>query len=141
MTISNKGLELIKSHEGLRLEAYLCPANVWTIGYGHTATAKKGMRISKYDAELLLIKDLKQAETCVYKTMLPFNQNQFDALVSFVFNVGCGNFSRSTLLKLAKQNINDPAIQLQFNRWIHGGGKILPGLVRRRKEESELYFS
>lgn len=132
---------MIATHEGLRLEAYLCPAGVWTIGYGHTKGAKPGMTITRQQAEALLREDLLTAENTVNRLHLKLNQNQFDALVSFVFNVGSGNFQRSTLLKKIQANANDPAIASEFNKWNRGGGRVLPGLVKRRKQEAELYFS
>lgn len=132
---------MIAGHEGLRLEAYLCPAGVWTIGYGHTKGAKPGMTITRQRAEALLREDLLTAENTVNRLHLKFNQNQFDALVSFVFNVGSGNFLRSTLLKKIQANANDPAIAAEFNKWNRGGGRVLPGLVKRRQQEAELYFS
>ena len=140
MKTSNTGLKLIKSHEGLRLAAYLCPANVWTIGYGHTGTAKPGMVITEQQAEELLKKDLTHAENVVNSENLNINQNMFDALISFVFNVGSGNFKSSTLLKRIKANPRDQDITYQFSRWNKGGGKVLPGLTRRRAEEARLYF-
>ena len=141
MKTSKKGLELIKLHEGLKLGAYICPANVWTIGYGHTKSAKQGMVITTEKATELLKSDLNTAENCVNKQDLPINQNQFDALVSFVFNVGCFAFENSTLLRMIKNNKSKEEIEAQFNRWVNGKGRKLPGLVKRRKEESELYFT
>lgn len=141
MTTSNIGIELIKRHEGLRLQAYKCPADVWTIGYGHTRTAKQGLVITPLQAQELLKEDLLTAENAVNNLHLNVNQVQFDALVSFVFNLGSGNFQRSTLLKKIKANANDPAISSEFAKWIRGGGRVLPGLVKRRREEAELYFS
>jgi lysozyme len=141
MRTSRKGIELIKAHEGLRLDAYLCPAGVPTIGYGHTHGVKMGDRITEEQAEKFLIGDLIVAETEVNRYGLNINQNQFDALVSFVYNIGAGNFRSSTLLKRLKANPNDPDIANQFKRWVHGGGKVLPGLVRRRDEEAKLYFT
>lgn len=141
MTTSNIGIELIQRHEGLRLQAYKCPADVWTIGYGHTRTAKQGLVITPLQAQELLKEDLLTAENAVNNLHLNVNQVQFDALVSFVFNLGSGNFQRSTLLKKIKANANDPAISSEFAKWIRGGGRVLPGLVKRRREEAELYFS
>ena len=141
MRTSRKGIEFIKAHEGLRLDAYLCPAGVPTIGYGHTYNVKMGDRITEGQAERLLIGDLIVAETEVNRYGFDLTQNQFDALVSFVFNIGAGNFRSSTLLKRLKANPNDPDIANQFKRWVYGGGKVLPGLVRRRNEESKLYFN
>ena len=141
MRTSRKGIEFIKAHEGLRLDAYLCPAGVPTIGYGHTYNVKMGDRITAEQAERLLIGDLIVAETEVNRYGFDLTQNQFDALVSFVYNIGAGNFRSSTLLKRLKANPNDPDIANQFKRWVYGGGKVLPGLVRRRNEESKLYFN
>ena len=141
MRTSRKGIEFIKAHEGLRLDAYLCPAGVPTIGYGHTYNVKMGDRITEEQAERLLIGDLIVAETEVNRYGFDLTQNQFDALVSFVYNIGAGNFRSSTLLKRLKANPNDPDIANQFKRWVYGGGKVLPGLVRRRNEEAKLYFT
>lgn len=140
MKTSSKGIEFIKRHEGFRARAYKCPADVWTIGYGHTRGVNNGDVITKEQGERFLIQDVQTAEREVNSHGLIINQNQFDALVSFVFNVGVGNFSRSTLLRKLKVNTNDSTISYEFSRWKNGGGKVLPGLVKRRKEESELYF-
>ena len=93
------------------------------------------------EAEYFLRQDVEFAEKEVNKHNLNINQNQFDALVSFVFNLGIGNFARSTLLRKIKSNANDPTIRKEFERWIYAGGKVLNGLVRRRREEAELYFT
>lgn len=140
MKTSSKGIEFIKRHEGFRARAYQCPAGVWTIGYGHTRGVNNGDVITKEQGERFLIQDVQTAEREVNSHGLIVNQNQFDALVSFVFNVGVGNFSRSTLLRKLKVNTNDSTISYEFSRWKNGGGKVLPGLVKRRKEEAELYF-
>ena len=140
MKTSRTGIELIKAHEGLRLNAYLCPAGIATIGYGHTYNVKIGDRITSEQAEKFLIDDLIVAETEVNRYGLHLNQNQYDALVSFVYNVGARNFRSSTLLKRLKDNPNDPDIAKQFGRWVYGGGKVLQGLIRRRKDEAKLYF-
>ena len=141
MKTSNEGIELIKRHEALRLHAYKDAVGVWTIGYGHTSTAKQGMVITEAEAEKLLIQDLRVAEDEINRHLLPLKQHQFDSLASFVFNVGVGSFRRSTLLKRLKMDVNHHDIPNQFNRWVYGGGKILPGLVRRRKEEANLYIN
>ena len=141
MRTSRKGIEFIKAHEGLRLDAYLCPAGVPTIGYGHTHGVKMGDRITAEQAEKFLIGDLIVAETEVNRYGLDLTQNQFDALVSFVYNIGAGNFRSSTLLKRLKANPNDPDIANQFMRWVYGDGKVLPGLIRRREDEAKLYFT
>ncbi|WP_026473952.1 lysozyme [Alkaliflexus imshenetskii] len=140
MKTSEKGVQLITTHEGLKLNAYVCPAGVWTIGYGHTRTAKQGMTITKQRAEELLKDDLQTAENAVNNQLLRLSQNQFDALVSFVFNVGPGNFRKSTLLSMIKLNANNPLIADEFMRWHKGGGRVLPGLVKRREDEANLYF-
>ena len=146
MKTSEKGINLITSHEGLKLSAYKCPAGVWTIGYGHTKGVKPGDKITWEKAIELLKEDLIEAENTVNKHLSGLNQNQFDTLVSFVFNVGSGNFQSSTLLKRAKINPNDETIAGEFAKYNKaknkdGVLKVLPGLTKRRKEESELYFS
>lgn len=142
---SKKGLELIKKYEGLRLEAYKDPAGILTIGYGHTKTVKPGMIINKEMAELLLKIDVMDAENAVRALVnIELNQNQFDALVSFVFNVGKRSFERSTLLKLLNAGKILEAGE-EFMRWTKarqpGGLKELPGLVKRRAEEKALFLS
>lgn len=141
MKTSDKGIELIKRHEELRLKAYQCPAGVWTIGYGSTGGVRPGDVITEAQAEVKLREDLRTAENEVNRHKLNINQNQFDALVSFTFNVGSGNFRSSTLLKRIKENPNHPDIENQFGRWIYAKGRVLPGLVKRRKEEANLYIN
>jgi lysozyme len=132
-------LSLIKEFEGLRLEAYLCPAKVWTIGYGHTKTAKPGMKITEGGAEALLRHDLEWVESTINKHVkVPLTQNQYDALASFIYNVGAGAFRKSTLLRLLNQGDYDGAAG-QFQRWNKAGGKVLKGLTRRRKAEAEKF--
>lgn len=142
MTISKRGVALIKEHEGLRLKAYLCPANVWTIGYGHTgADVFQGKIITEHEAENLLIADLIKFERAVRNNVhKPLTQNQFDALVSFTFNLGEGSLKKSTLLRKVNQNPNDPSIELEFKKWVNAAGRRLPGLVKRRAQEVALYF-
>lgn len=138
---SERGLSLIKKYEGLRTNAYLCPANVWTIGYGHTKGVRQGMMISHKDADKLLEQDLRYFESAVTSAVtVEISQNQFDALVSFAFNVGAGAFKGSTLLSLLNRKHYISAAE-QFLRWTRGGGKVLPGLVKRRREEYELFLS
>jgi lysozyme len=139
MKINKEGLELVKEFEGLKLTAYLCPANVWTIGYGHTATARKGMTITAERAEELLRQDIERFEKAVSRLVkVPLNENQFAALVSFTFNLGEGALQRSTLLR--KLNAGDyDSVPTELNRWNQAGGKVLNGLVRRRKAEGELF--
>jgi GH24 family phage-related lysozyme (muramidase) len=140
-TVSPSGLFSIKKHEALRLEAYLpTPNDVWTIGYGHTKTAKKGMRITERGAEELLKGDIAWAEAAVRnRVKVPLNQNQFDALVSFVFNVGETAFASSTLLRLLNQGKYQEAAD-QLLRWDKQKGKVLRGLTRRRAEERSLFL-
>lgn len=142
MRISKKGVELIAKYEGCRLEAYKCPAGVWTIGYGHTQGVKEGDILpSKEAAQTLLEQDLGKYAGYVNACMkngnigFPLNQNQFDALTSFVYNCGKGSLER---LVSGRNAAKIGEKMLAYNK---GGGKILPGLVRRRQEEHDLFFS
>ena len=141
MKTSPIGIALIKEFEGLRLKAYLCPGGVWTIGYGHTAGVKPGMVISEAQAEEYLKADLISFERYLNGLGLVLNQNQFDALVSLIYNIGIGNFQKSTLLRKARINANDNSIMDEFLRWVYSKGRVLPGLQRRRLREMKLYFS
>lgn len=145
MKTSNRGIAMIKAHEGFRSRAYKCPAGIWTIGYGHTGGVKSGDVITEAQGEQLLRADLSTAERAVLAQKLNINQNKFDALVSFTFNVGSGNLTRSTLLKKAKVNANDPTIADEFRKWnkarVNGILTVLPGLTRRREDELKLYFT
>lgn len=129
---------LIKRFEGLRLEAYRCPAGVWTIGYGHTGGVCQGMKITEAEAERLLEEDLKPVLAALPEGL---NVNRMAALASFVFNVGVGAFNRSTLRRMIIENADNPCVADEFARWRYGGGKVLPGLVARRRAEAELYFT
>lgn len=141
MKISQNGIDLIKRFEGFSPTAYLCPAGVWTIGYGHTAGVSEGDSIDEDTAEDFLREDLADAEGAVGKYVkVPLKQWQFDALVSFTFNLGAGNLYNSTLLKKVNRNPDDPAIRQEFGKWVHAGGRVLPGLVERRKAEADMYF-
>jgi lysozyme len=147
-TISSRGLDLIKSFEGFRAAPYMCPAMVPTIGYGATYY-ENGTRVKMTDppisddrAESLLRTTLTTYEKAVDSmTRDDISQLQFDALVSFAFNLGVNALRGSTLLKKVNTNPGDPAIAAEFAKWVNGGGKKLPGLVRRREAESKLYFS
>lgn len=143
MKASDNCIELIKKHEGIRLEAYRCPSGVLTIGYGHTGTTRPGMKITTEEADILLRRDIASAERAVSAVPVsrPLKQCQFDALVCFVFNVGTGNFVDSTLRAKVARNPDDPSIKNEFTRWVHANGKVLPGLVKRRDDEADLYFS
>ena len=138
--MTQQGLDLIKKYEGLRLEAYKCPAGVWTIGYGHTKGVYKGMSITKEEAEKLLQQDVSVFELQVINTVGKLAACKIDALVSFAYNVGIAAFRNSTLCRKVKANSDDPAIRNEFMKWIYAGGKKLQGLERRRKEEAEMYF-
>lgn len=140
MKTSPKGVALIKTFEGLSLTAYLDPVGIWTIGYGHTAPwIKSGDWIYREEADEILKEDLLEAEQAVARSVaVPLTQNQFDALVSFTFNVGPGAFRSSTLLRLLNM-ANYLAASAQFPRWIYAGKITLPGLVRRRIAERQLF--
>lgn len=140
MQISQRGLDLIKRYEGYRAMAYKDSAGVWTIGYGHTRTAEPGMQITEDQAESLLRDDLTTAEAAVSDLVTArLNQNQFDALVSFAFNLGRGALSTSTLLKDVNGARHEYAPR-ELTRWVHAGGRPLLGLARRRVAEAQLYL-
>lgn len=142
MKTSERGIELIKAFEGLRLRSYQDSVGVWTIGYGHTRGVRQDMRITPQQAEEYLITDLSNTETFVMRNLdgEHVNQCQFDALVSFTFNLGPGNLAKSTLLKKVKADPDDATIAGEFEKWCRAGGKYLKGLHRRRKAEAQLYF-
>lgn len=141
MKLSEKGIEFLIKEEGEVLIAYLCPAGVLTIGIGHTGKdVKPGMKISKEQSRELLKSDLIRFENSVNRSVkVNLAQNQFDALVSFAFNVGTGAFETSTLLKKINVSASIGEIEEQFRRWNRGGGKILPVLKARREREIKLY--
>lgn len=144
MKTSRIGVELIKKFEGLRLVAYkpVATEKYYTIGYGHYgADVKAGMQITEQQAEEYLKRDLVKFENSLNALKLNVNQNQFDALISFIYNVGFGNFQRSILLKKVQINPRDISIKNEFMRWTYSGNKKLVGLERRRKAEADLYFS
>jgi len=141
MKTGSKGIKLIKEFEGFKAQAYLCPANVWTIGYGTTSGVKKGQMVTEEQAIKLLQDDLAKFEKAVKNLVrVPLNQDQFDALVAFVYNIGVGAFSRSTLLSLLNQG-NYEAVPEQLLRWNKAGGRVLNGLTRRRQAEGKLFKS
>ena len=140
--INEQGLELIKEFEGCQLEAYLCPAGVPTIGYGHTRSAKLGQTISQADADALLREDLADSEDAVDRLVTAqINENQFSALVSFTFNIGAEAFERSTLLSMLNANAQIHIVAAQFLRWNKANGEELPGLTRRRHAEQALFLA
>lgn len=143
-TINKSGLDLIKSFEGLKLTAYLCPANVPTIGYGSTTgltRADVGKKtITAAQAETLLRADLVRFEKAVSKlATVALTDNQFAALTSFAFNLGEGNLAKSTLLKRINAKAPNSDIERSWMQWVNAGGKQLAGLVRRRAAEVALW--
>ena len=142
MNISQKGLDLIKTFEGCELVAYKDIAGVWTIGYGHTgADVTPGLKISQGQADVLLRQDVEKFARGVTSAVeVPINQNQFDALVSFAYNVGLGALSSSTLLKLLNEKTDKTIVAAEFLRWCKADGQTVEGLLRRRKAEQALFL-
>jgi lysozyme len=143
MTLSQRGLDLIKKFEGLRLTAYKCVAGVDTIGYGHTGPdVKPGLRITEEEAEKLLWRDTESAQQAVNSFVNgKLNQNEYDALVSFVFNVGPTAFVNSTLLRLLNGHADRKIVAAEFAKWVKAGSdQPVPGLVRRRQHEKALFL-
>jgi lysozyme len=146
--VSSKGLDIIKKYEGFSSKPYLCPSKVITIGYGSTYY-EDGSKVKLTDSpitqeratellEALLVSFERAVDSYCTDSI---NQNQFDSLVSFAYNCGVGNLKSSTLLRKVNVNPNNPTIKDEFLKWTKGGGKTLSGLVRRRTEEAQLYFS
>ena len=141
MKISAAGIELLKQFEGCRLTAYQDSVGVWTIGFGTTTGVKEGQTISQVKAEEYLRFDLAIFEKAVTESLkVPVNQNQFDALVSFTYNVGVSAFRSSTLLNLINEKTDKKVVAAEFSKWVKAGNQTLPGLVSRRKAESELFL-
>ncbi len=141
MKTSQKGIDLITKFEGFRARAYKCPAGVWTIGYGHTKGVKAGQSVTLEGAQDLLRQDLKNFEDWVTKLVkVELTQGQFDALVSFCFNLGPGALDSSTLLKLVNQQKFALAAD-QFKRYNKASGVELSGLTKRRQAERDLFVS
>ena len=141
MQINQKGVDLIKSFEGLRLKSYRDSGGVWTIGYGHTQNVKENQEISEQQAEEYLKADLHWAEEAVEEcVMVDVTPNQFAALVSFAYNVGSVSLRDSTLLMCINRK-NFAGAADQFQRWIYAGGDVLEGLIRRREAEKALFLS
>lgn len=134
------GIALIKESEGLRLKAYRDTGGVLSIGYGHTEDVHEGDEITEHQAEVMLRADLADAERCVQLRFPEANQNQWDACVSFVFNLGCTRFGSSTLLRLIRKGDYNAAAK-QFGRWVNDNGVQLPGLVTRRAKEAALFLT
>ncbi|GAA3911767.1 lysozyme [Gibbsiella dentisursi] len=141
MKASENALSLIKQFEGLEATAYLCPAGVWTIGYGHTQNVTQGQTCTREQADAWLRDDVQEASRAVTNAVgVPLRQGQFDALVSFVFNFGATKFNASTLL--AKLNTGDyTGAAGEFGRWINSNGVPSDGLKRRRAAEKALFLS
>ncbi|MGE8302896.1 MAG: lysozyme [Pseudomonas kermanshahensis] len=140
MRTSQRGLSLIKSFEGLRLQAYQDSVGVWTIGYGATRGVKAGMAITKEQAERMLLNDVQRFEPEVQRLVTAqLNQNQWDALMSFTYNLGSANLESSTLRRLLNAG-NYTAAADQFQRWNKAGGQVLTGLVRRRAAERDMFL-
>lgn len=139
--INKAGLELIKKYEGLRLKAYLDPVGVPTIGYGSTQGIKIGDEINEVQAEAFLLRDVSNFERKILSLLnVTINENQLAAVTSFAYNVGVGNLTKSTLLKLVNQKRFEHAAE-QFGKWINAGGKPLPGLIKRREAEKQLFLT
>ena len=138
MKTSQRGINLIKQFEGVRLTAYKCPAGVYTIGYGHTRGVQRGMKITEEEASAYLTADLRNSEKAVerYDSIYHWNQNEFDALVSFTFNWGAANLR--SLLRNGRRNRSQIAEALPLYR--KAGAKVLKGLERRRAAEKALFL-
>lgn len=138
-TVNTAGRDLIKSFEGLRLMPYKCPAGIWTVGWGSTGPhVKPGVAITRAEAEDLLSADLRRFEECVARECPNATDNQFAAMVSLAFNIGCEAFEGSTVCRMAKAG-NHLRAQAAFGLWIKAGRKVQPGLVKRRAAEAKLY--
>lgn len=145
MEVNKAGRDLIKKFEGCKLKAYKCPAGLWTIGYGNTfyedgTKVKQGDVITQQRAEQLfdlIVDDFAKKVDVLVKSNV--SENNFSALVSFTFNVGIGNFQRSTLLRKVNANPKDATIPAEMRKWVRANGEVLKGLVRRREAEAKLY--
>ena len=148
MRLDSKGYDLIKTFEGLSLKPYLCSAKVPTIGYGNTFYTN-GVKVKMSDAPITqekaneMLKVIADSFALKVSKIVPsgLTQNQFNALVSFAFNLGVQALTNSTLLRLVKINPNDGNIAKEFLRWNKAGGKVVDGLTKRRIKESSLYFT
>jgi lysozyme len=147
MIPSQKCIDLIKKYEGFEKTSYKCPAGIWTIGYGSTMwndgkKVEAGQKITSEGAEVLLRWELKNKSSALIN--LTLNQNQFDALLSFIYNLGVGAFKKSTLYKKVKVNANDETIRFEFMKWnkarVNGKLVELKGLTNRRQSEINLYY-
>jgi lysozyme len=146
MQTNSAGLQIIKDSETLRLKAYLCPAELWTIGWG-TTRYPSGKWVQKNDtctreqADAWLAHDVKTAENDVKNAVTAeLNENQFSALVSLAYNIGGPRFSSSTLVKIINADVNNALIRAEFGKWKRANGRVQPGLIKRRAREANLYF-
>lgn len=140
MKISQEGIDLIKNFEGCKLYAYRDSVGVLTIGIGHTKNVKAGMAITQQQAETFLKEDIKPIETLLNGMGINYTQGQFDALTSFIFNIGQGNFKSSTMYKYIVAKKSDIEITDQMVKWHNAGGKPLLGLKRRRATEANMFL-
>ncbi len=139
MKTSPTGIVLIKTFEGFSRLPYRCPAGYLTVGYGHVLRDKQLVAVDEVAAELLLVKDACIAEAAISRLIArPLAQHQFDALVSFTFNLGAGALQRSALRRCIQRG-EDAAAAQQFLRWVYAGSRVLPGLVARRRAESRMF--
>ena len=139
MNISNEGISLIKKFEGCELEAYKDAVGVWTIGFGHTKDVREGMTITKEQADNMLLNELDEYCEHVEKAVkVDLKQSEFDALVSWTYNLGPTNLNSSTMLKVLNEK-DYVEVPNQIKRWNKAGGKVLQGLVRRREAEAMLF--
>jgi lysozyme len=143
MKTSGEGIELIKFFEGCELESYKCSGAVWTIGYGKTSGVKEGDTCTQDEAEQYLADDLFEFEKIVHKHVnVPLKQHEFDALVSWTYNLGGGSLKTSTLLIRINDNNHRSRVDIphQIKRWNRAGGEVLDGLVKRREAEAKMWL-
>ncbi len=141
MNVSQAGRDFIKEHEGVRLNAYQDSVGIWTIGVGHILGVYEGQQITTMEADRLLEADLETVDKCLANCLkVPVTQNQWDALGSFVFNLGCKSLRDSTLLSLLNDG-DDTGAAAQFECWCYAAHKKLPGLIARREAEKELFLT
>ena len=139
MKVSQDCVELVKHFEGFEATAYLCPANVWTIGYGRTRNVKEGDRITAPQAERAFLEELEEFKHQVLNSVkVELKQNELDALTSWTYNLGVGNLKSSTLLKKLNAG-NKSEVPAEMIRWNKANGKVLAGLTKRREAEAELW--
>jgi len=140
MRCNDKGLAIIRKWESLRLKAYKCSADVWTIGWGHTKGVKQGDVCTIEKANEYFKEDLEEKELQINNLNLQLTDNEYSALISFIFNIGIGNFTKSTMLRLLKQNKKIEASN-EFQKWNKCKGETLDGLTKRRRDERDLFLS